>query len=159
MRKVIIIVLILILIVAVAVAGFIYFKKMLGRVSDDSEDISKIVSAVNYFGDALKNVSLLSETAATDIEANYKDFLSPDLLNQWKENPSSALGRVTLSPLPDRIEINGIEKVSDAEYLIKGNIIEMINAEETQEGVAGKREVTINVQKINGKWLIAAVSL
>jgi hypothetical protein len=154
MKKVIIILLILII---VSVGVIIYFRETAKKVNNESQDLTEIMNLVHNFGLALKDVSLLAPNAAEEIGEKYRDFLTPDLLSKWEASPSEALGRVTSSPWPERIEVNDIEKASDTEYLLKGSIIEMTSVEETQGGNAGKQEITINVQKINDKWLICSV--
>jgi len=116
-------------------------------------------SVVEDFGHSLKSVSLLSSTASQDIETNYKDFLDPALLAQWKVDPSKAVGRLTSSPWPDRIEIAGMVKIDQGVYEIFGKIIDM-----TSMGMAGSRPIDLNVTKINvgnfdSRWLITKVSV
>jgi hypothetical protein len=116
-------------------------------------------SVVENFGHSLKSVSLLSSTASQDIETNYKDFLDPALLAQWKVDPSKAVGRLTSSPWPDRIEIAGMVKIDQGVYEIFGKIIDM-----TSMGMAGSRPIDLNVTKINvgnfdSRWLITKVSV
>lgn len=105
------------------------------------------------FGRALKNVSLLSPAAAEDIEANYRDFLDPALLAQWKADPSKALGRTTSSPWPESIEIGSIGRFGSGAYDVSGKIIDMTSA-----GMAGSRAVQIGVVKFGDRWLITGAS-
>jgi tryptophan-rich sensory protein len=111
-------------------------------------------SVVENFGHTLKNVSLLSETATRDIEQNYKDFLDPALLVQWKADPSKAVGRLTSSPWPDEIAIADIRQFGSGAYDVSGKIIDMTSA-----GMAGSRPVEIGVVKFGNRWLITGVAV
>lgn len=106
------------------------------------------------FGRALKNVSLLSPTAAEDIEANYRDFLDPVLLARWKTDPSKALGRTTSSPWPESIEVGNMVRLGSGAYDVSGKIIDMTSA-----GMAGSRAVQIGAVKFGDRWLITGVSV
>jgi len=89
------------------------------------------------------------------LEQNYKDFVAPSLLAEWKNDPSKALGRLTSSPWPDRIEIDEVEKISDDAYLVQGYIIEMTSTGETTI----KRRVALSVEKNDGRWLIISAAV
>jgi uncharacterized protein YlzI (FlbEa/FlbD family) len=142
-------------IVIVIVSGFgFYFWEKKSQLEETA-----VKSLVVNFGHALKNVSLLSPTASQDIEVNYKDYVAPELIAQWKADPSKALGRLTSSPWPDSIEIAGIVKIGHGVYEIFGKIIDM-----TSTGMAGSRPIDFNVTKINAgnfdnRWLITKVSV
>jgi len=114
---------------------------------------------VESFGRALKKVSLLSPTAAQDIEENYKDFLDPILLNQWKADPTKAIGRLTSSPWPERIEILSIKQFGAGAYDVSGNIIEITSVEQIEGGIAAKRPIELGVVKFDNRWLIVSVNL
>jgi len=110
---------------------------------------------VENFGQTLKNISLLSPTVAQELESNYKDFVSPELLNEWTADPTKAPGRLTSSPWPERIEIIGLNKTSADTYFVQGEIVEM-----TSSGAAEKQPVVLIVQKSESsgkRWLIISV--
>ena len=153
MNKKIILVSLVIVIVIVSGFGFYFWEKK------NQLEETAVKSLVINFGHALKNVSLLSPTASQDIEENYKDYVAPDLIAQWKADPSKALGRLTSSPWPDSIEITGITKIDQDIYEIFGKIIDM-----TSTGMAGSRPIDFSVTKINtgnfdNRWLITKVSV
>lgn len=152
----------ILVIISIAVLGVGYFwyssppKKVI--TSDHSEE--KVVKfVVQDFGKKLKNVSLLSPQAAREMEENYKNFLTPELLAEWKENPGQALGRFVSSPWPDRIEISNVRKVSADAYEVNGKIIEITSQEEASGGVASTQELSLCVININDKWLISSVKI
>lgn len=153
MNKKIILVSLVIVIVIVSGFGFYFWEKK------SQLEETAVKSLVINFSHTLKNVSLLSPTASQDIEENYKDYVAPDLIAQWKADPSKALGRLTSSPWPDSIEITGIVKISQDVYEIFGKIIDM-----TSTGMAGSRPIDFSVTKINtgnfdNRWLITKVSV
>lgn len=163
MKKTLIIVLIVLII---GVGGFYVWQNLSnfqqseqpGRSEQTDEALIRVV--VEDFGKSLKNVSLQApkEIVIKSIEENYKDFITPQLLDTWKADYSKALGRFVSSPWPDRIEIQEITKINDTQYLVKGKIIEITSVEEIEGGVANERDVEISVVKSNDKWLINDVS-
>lgn len=149
-----------ILIVFLGVLLVSIFCLTMNKVSNQSVDESGSVRiVVEKFGYALKDVFLLSPTASEDIEKNYKDFLDPVLLEEWKADSTKAVGRLTSSPWPDRIEVSDIKQLAPDTYNVSGKIIEMTSGEETQGGTAGSKSVEINVTKIEGRWLITKISV
>jgi len=152
MKKILIILLIVFLVVVIC-AG-VYFWKQLNQVKNHEADELAVRTLVKNFGNALKNVSLLSPTVSQDIETNYKDFVAPELLTQWKENPSKAMGRLTSSPWPDNIEIGSIQQFGSGGYDVSGKIIDM-----TSTGMSGSRAIQVGVAKFGNQWLITGVSV
>lgn len=126
--------------------------------SKEKNDEKAVRAVVENFGLALKNVFLLSLTASQDIEQNYKDYVAPELLAEWKADSSKALGRLTSSPWPDRIEITDIKQFSSKGYDVNGNIIEITSVEQTQGGVSAKRPIDLKIEKINDSFLITRVT-
>jgi hypothetical protein len=159
MKKTLIIILIVLI---VGVGGFYLWKSLNNPQKlnqQDQANEASVRTVVEDFGKSLKNVSLGSPTVSDEIEDNYSSFLTPQLLDTWKTDPSKALGRITSSPWPDRIEIEEITKISDSQYLVKGKIIEITSVEEVQGGIANEKNVEISVVKTNDKWLINDVSI
>jgi len=149
---------ILILVILVAVAAGVYFYVQHNPPAvkiNGQADEERVRSAVESFGGALKNVSLLSETASEDIETNYKDLIDSTLLSQWKEDPSKAVGRVTSSPWPDRIEIVSIAQMGSGAYDVSGNIVEITSV----EGAELRLPVKLGLVKFDDKWLITGVAV
>jgi len=111
-------------------------------------------TVVENFGHKLKNVSLLSSTAAQDIETNYKDFIAPELLVKWKADPTKALGKLTSNPWPDSIEVESIKQFGSGAYDVNGEIVN-----KTSAGVVGSTPVEIGVAKFGNSWLITGISI
>lgn len=124
----------------------------------DEEAIAGLVGA---FGSKLQTVSLLApgDILKENIQESYGDFVSSTLLEEWLSDPQNAPGRLVSSPWPDRIEMLSLEKLSEAAYEVKGEIIEITSAEEASGGIAAKRPVTLVVEKIEDSMLITAVTL
>lgn len=160
MNKKILLIILIVFIAGVGVASRFWYQSGLVR-QNQAEEVA-VKNVVEGFGKALKNVSLLApeEIVAQSIEDNYKDFFDPALLAQWKTDPSKALGRLTSSPWPDRIEILTIQRFGSGAYDINGNIIEVTGAEQTEGGlvVKVKRPVYLSVVKFEDRWLIASAN-
>jgi hypothetical protein len=156
MNKKILLILIIILLVIASIVFDLWWQSKSETNKQQADEVA-IRSLIDNFGQALKKVSLLSPTAAQDIEENYKDFLSPALLSQWKDNPSKAVGRITSSPWPDRIEISSVKRFGSGAYDVSGSIIEITNTEEFEGGIAAKRSIDFGVVKFNNLWLITGV--
>ncbi len=118
-----------------------------------SDDEIAVTALVTSFGQRLKNVALLALDAA-QIQEQYIDFVSPELLQQWMADPSRAPGRLTSSPWPDRIEIIKIEQQGEGDYLGTGFVIEITSQEVTSGSVAAQYPVSLTVEKVAGIWLI-----
>lgn len=137
---------------------------------DTASDIAEkeknqIQNLVKSFGENLKMVSLMApeDIVKDSLEENYGELVSPALLEKWQNDPVNAPGRVSSSPWPERIDIESVDKLSDSEYEVNGNIIEMTSVEMTsvemtQGGIAASKPVTLNIKKIEDKWLIDDVT-
>ncbi|CAK7076379.1 hypothetical protein ACF3M2_07465 [Tissierella carlieri] len=128
------------------------------EITIDKQDKEEVTRLVEEFGGKLQSVSLLSpkEELEKSMKENYRGLVSEDLMNKWLNNPEDALGRFVSSPWPDRIEIENVEKISDTEYEVEGNIIE-ITSSENDEPIS--RTITLTVRKIDIVWLIDDVVL
>lgn len=117
----------------------------------------EVRTLVSSFGQALKMVSLLAppETVAADMEKYYAEYVTPELLQKWQGDPEQAPGRVSSSPWPERIDILSVEEISDTEYTVNGEVVEVTSVELTQGGIAAKRPVTLTVQKPEDRFLIS----
>jgi hypothetical protein len=123
--------------------------------TDTESAESEVRSLVENFGERLQMVSLLAPDAATQIEQQYAEFVSPEFLQTWMADPSSAPGRLTSSPWPDHIEISDIQQQNADQYLVTGMVIEITSAEEMNGGIAAQYPVEITVSKASGTWLIS----
>jgi hypothetical protein len=141
----------LIIFAILLLAGVLY---LVGPKFFNQNESAAVRTVVENFGHSLKNISLLSPTASQDIEKNYKDFLAPALLTQWKNDSSKAVGRLASSPWPDSIEIAEITPFGSGSYDVSGKIIDMTSA-----GMAGSRPIKIGVDKIGNRWLITGVTV
>lgn len=142
-----------VLFLAAAVAtGAYFYQKSIDQKNAKAAEEAAVRSLIENFGQKLKNVSLLSMTASDDIEQNYKDFVSSDLLNRWKTEPFSAPGRETSSPWPDSIVVGEIHQQNQNAYEASGKIINM-----TSLGAAPSRSFQATVLRIgeNKTWLIS----
>jgi hypothetical protein len=138
-----------------ALAAGTYFWQQASLKHKTEAEMTAVQSVVEGFGRVLKNVSLLSPNAAQEMEENYKEFLDPVLLSQWKADPSRAVGRMTSSPWPDSIEIASIKQFGSGAYDVSGKIIDMTS----QGKMAGSRSVEIGVVNFEGKWLISGMAV
>jgi hypothetical protein len=84
-----------------------------------------VIDPVKTFGLQFQKVQPVAPapTPAQGILGNYSDFVTPELLKKWTDNPETAPGRVGSSPWPDRIEVTGAEELSETEYAVSGTII------------------------------------
>lgn len=122
------------------------------------EDV--VMQLVQDFGKKLQNVSLLApeDVLAKSMQESYGEFVSPDLLNKWLSDPAEAPGRAVSSPWPDRIEVQSAEKMPDGSYRIQGHIVEVTSAE-TEDEAAAKRPISLQINRIENRWLITEVGL
>lgn len=129
--------------------------------SGQQGDEAAVATLVEEFGRKLKLVSLLApkEVAGRSIQENYGGLVAPALLAEWQKNPQDAPGRMVSSPWPERIEIQDIKRVSESEFEVSGEIIEVTSVEMASGGAAARRPVTLKVEKVEGRWLITEVKL
>ncbi len=125
----------------------------------ENKEQTVIKDLVEKFGQSFKNVYLSSPDVKDTLAQAYQDFVSPELLEQWQQNPSQAPGRIVSSPWPDRIDITSIKKIDEVTYIIYGEIIEITSVEQVQGGIAAKRDIILTITKINNSWLISDVIL
>ncbi len=123
---------------------------------NETEDTEKVESLVANFGQKLKMVSVLApeDILIESIEEHYSEFISPGLLEKWKENPQSVPGRFTSSPWPERIEILSTNRISKDKYEVEGEIIEVTSSDMSSEEAASKIPVVLTIIKNNEKWVI-----
>lgn len=127
----------------------------------DTKSEAAVTELVQDFGKKLQDVSLLAPTnmVQKSMKESYGKYITPALLEKWQKDFQNAPGRMVSSPWPDRIEITSITKISDTEYNVKGEIIEITSNEQAKGGIFDKRPIQLTVRKINDKWLIDDVTL
>ncbi len=106
------------------------------------------------FGTELQKVPLLAPNAAASMEEFYGQYVSPELLRQWEQDPLHAPGKTTSSPWPDHIEISDVEKTPTG-FIVRGQLVYMTSNEIENGGTAGVQDVTITLTNINGTLLIS----
>lgn len=116
---------------------------------------------VTEFGNQLQLVSLLA--TSTDVtqtmDEHYAHYVTPELLSQWKQDPSIAPGRKTASPWPDRIEVASVTRSDDGSYRVEGTVVEITSEEKSaaSDMPAATYPVHITVGQVGGTWLITAL--
>lgn len=122
---------------------------------------TQVRTVVETFGKALKQVSLTAEpqVASDAIISTYAPYLTSTLLNSWALEPDLALGKVTSSPWPERIEITQMTRTADNEYHVMGNIIQVTSDTTNQAQGASQDPVDLIVQKVSNEWLINEAKL
>lgn len=122
------------------------------RVPNRSRDMSQVSELVTTFGAYQKSIQVLgpATTTKSDIQQNYGQFVTGELLQQWRLNPSLAPGRTTSSPWPDRIEIDSVSPQGSG-YVVSGRLILM-----TATGESGEIPVVMIVIREEEAWKIAA---
>jgi beta-lactamase regulating signal transducer with metallopeptidase domain len=120
-----------------------------------------VIDLVKTFGSQFQKVQLVAPapTPARGILENYSDFVTPELLKKWTDNPETAPGRVGSSPWPDRIDVTGAEKLSETEYAVSGTIILISSAELKDGGAAFVQPIKLHVTKNGAEWKISDVNL
>lgn len=113
------------------------------------------------FGARLRDVSLTApaDDVRNSIRESYGPFVSPQLLALWLDHPAGAPGRLVSSPWPDRIDIRSVTALSDTDYEVKGDIIEVTSVEAGSEDAAAKLPVTLRVALVAGDWRITDLAL
>jgi hypothetical protein len=125
-----------------------------GSRSASSPADTDVARIVEDFGNKLQAVSLLSPNVAEEMTREYSEYVSPDLLKQWISDPALAPGRMVSSPWPDRIEVLSLSKISEGQYSVTGEIIEVTSSELASGGAANKIPVQMVVRWIDGRWWI-----
>lgn len=132
-----------------------------GDINSDEAEKNEVIKFVQGFGIQLKMVSLLAPEDILKETMNefYGDYASDELIEKWLKDPVAAPGRLTSSPWPGRIDVLSVEKTAENEYIVKGNVVEFTSVEMEEGGIAAKREITLNVKKTDGKWIIVDAKL
>ncbi len=85
----------------------------------------QVRTVVNNFGDELRQVSLVATTASTteSMDRYYSYYIRPDLLSSWKTSPKTALGRQTILPWPDHIDIHSLTDNENGTFTVEAAIV------------------------------------
>lgn len=112
------------------------------------------------FGEALAKVD---KNAPHDVfegllKENYGSYVSEELLARWLAEPSSAPGRYSSSPWPERIEIKDVTKAGPNRFEVSADIVEVATGEGSIED-AWRIGIVLTVDRIDGRWLITSLTL
>jgi len=120
------------------------------------DEIWSVRALVDDFGAQLQEVDLTApkEKASKDIKKKYAAYVTPELLERWIRDPEKAPGRAGSSPWPDRIE-GGLNKLSDNEYELEGNIVWITSAEVESGRAAFTQPVVLKIIKDGKGWRIS----
>lgn len=126
----------------------------------DEDHKKAVISQVEGFGKKLQMVSLLApaDIMRQSMQDNYSGYVTPELLAKFQSDPLNAPGRLTSSPLPDRIEVLSTEKISEGLYKVEGKIVEVTTTGETSDADIN-RPITLEVKNMGGQWLITSVTM
>lgn len=122
------------------------------RAPNRSRDMSEVSKLVTTFANNEKNISLQAPATTTkmDIQLTYGQYVTDALLQEWRNDPVHAPGRLTSSPWPDHIVIDSISP-QGAGYVVSGRMILM-----SSTGPSGEVPAVMIVVRENGAWKIAA---
>lgn len=113
-----------------------------------------IKTKILAFGQKLKNVSIVAADFQSKIDLEYKDYIAPELLVQWKADKTLVLGTAGSNPWPDRLEIVKITKQTNTKYTVDATVIEVgVDSPKT----VGVYPVTLTVENRIGNWMITKV--
>jgi len=137
------------LILLIITGSAVYYMQ---RAPNRAKDMSEVSTLVTSFGNYEKSISPLgpTETVESDIQQSYGQFITNNLLQQWRADPSHAPGRLTSSPWPDHIVVDSITPQGSG-YAVSGHIVMM-----TSTGESGSVPVVMLVIRENNAWKIAA---
>jgi len=120
-----------------------------------------VVDFAQEFGALLQEVALMvpKEVAAENIREKYSNFVTPEMLKRWTDNPEVAPGRASSSPWPDRFEVSGLEKLSREEVVVRGTIVWITSTEIASGEAAFTQFMVLNVYKRETGWQIGEVNI
>lgn len=123
-------------------------------------DIVTVSQFVEEFGEQLQFVSLLAspEILAETMEEYYADYVHPQLIAQWLADPLHALGRLTSSPWPVKIDVNKVLVKDSGDYQVFGQIVEVSSAD-AAEKAAHVQPLVLTVSQRDGHWQIIEANI
>lgn len=97
-------------------------------------DSTEARQLVEDFGRRLNRVSLLAPDTVRvrEIRLAYEGLVTDELLDRWLDDPSSAPGRSTSSPWPERINVESVESMSGGGCQVSGATIWVTSADSTR---------------------------
>ena len=125
-----------------------------------ADDSAQIAELVHRFGERLRMVSLIGpgDIAARAIREQYGPLVTPDLLAQWTNDPTAAVGRQVSNPWPQRLEITDLHADTAEAWLARANIVHVTSADTTQ--VVDRTPVTLHVVRdAADAWRISDVDV
>lgn len=135
------------------IAGVCAF--VVGAGNSQASQEQEASATVTAFGQEMQQVSILAPDASSTIAADYSQYVAPELLQQWEENPDSAPGRVVSSPWPDHIQIDSITPQGQG-YVVDGELVFMTSNNIERGGNAGTAPIVIQLSPVDGQMLIVA---
>jgi hypothetical protein len=124
--------------------------------SPPADELATVEGVVKAFGLRMQKVSVLADAASQQMDHEYTGLVTPELIAKWKATSTEAVGRVTSSPWPEKIEIVTTSKIDANTYKVEGNVIEVTSDSAHKGGPAAIYPVIIELQKRNDVWLIAS---
>lgn len=118
-----------------------------------------VSAIVNAFGANLKMVSLTAEPAliASAMDSYYKPYVTSRLLAKWKADPTTAPGKRTSSPYPEKIEITSVTQLSKKQYEVVGKVAEVATGSNGALTTAETYTLKLKLKYDDGIWLISDV--
>ena len=147
-----------IILVAVVAGGAAYGYYQYQKAHSSSSDTAQVRIIVAGLGDNLVKVPLIAPSNVVDfaMDQYYAQYVRPDLLSAWKNDPMSAPGRLTSSPWPDSIEVTGITKRDTDTYVVNASIIEVAHgASGTTTETVSKDPVSFTLSRGPDGWQIS----
>lgn len=126
---------------------------------DAAADMAAVRRIVDSFGTKMKMVSLLapSDMLRESVKTNYEAFVTPELLQQWVDQPTKAPGRTVSSPWPEKIVVERMESVQPGQYQVEGMVMYMTSQEMAHGGIADSSRVVLQLKADSaGNWRIAS---
>ena len=123
---------------------------------------SAVRQLVTRFGEQMRNVSTLAppDMLRPQLGKVYGDLVTPDLLQQWQNDPSRAVGREVSSPWPAGIDIKHLYCSTASKCHVQGTVRYMTSNETEHGGVAARRPIDLQLKRIEGgHWRISGVDV
>jgi len=96
----------------------------------------------------------MSARTVAGVDANLKRLITDRLYQEFATYADVVPGKPMSGPYPETIRIEFLQRLDDASYTVKGNIILMTSDTLAHGGHAGETPVTLALKKANGTWLI-----
>ncbi len=141
----------------------VVFGSASGIVAHTPERSDQVAEFIGNFGETVDLVQLSGtpEEAAAAMEAQYPSFVSRDLLDRWKADPSLAVGRRGNVAI-EGITVKSVRNVGPLSYVVRARIIEKVPVTIPGLGTGTmkqEREVFFGVVYQGGWWKIIEYSV